>query len=61
MQVSEAHDAPTLVTERIPVGPEDTKKSKTDGDRAVTDALIIVLLAWAVLFFLIFTLRRHNI
>lgn len=61
MQVSEAKDAPILVTERIPVGPENVSKANTDGDRAVTDALIIVLIAWAVLAFLIFTLRRHNI
>lgn len=50
-----------LVTSRTPVGPDDEKVAKSAGERAVMDAVLIVCGAWAVLFFLTFSLRSHNI
>jgi len=47
---------------REPVGPATTDAGKnTAGDFAVRDALIIIGIAWAVLFLLMFSLRQHNV
>ena len=46
---------------REPVGPKKAGSPGTMGDQALRDALIMVLIAWAILFALAFTLRRHNI
>lgn len=60
---SEDTTTPRLVTSREPVGPKNTtdKASKSVGDQAVTDALLIIGIAWAVLLFLYFSLRRYNV
>jgi hypothetical protein len=50
-----------LKVTREPKGPKRTGDRGTVGDQALMDALIIVLVAWAVIFFLAFSLRRHNI
>ena len=54
---------PRLVTSREPVGPNNAtdKNKKTVGDQAVNDALLIIGIAWAVLLFLWFSLRRYNV
>jgi hypothetical protein len=53
---------PTLVVSRTPVGPATTDAGKNSvGDYAVNDALIIIGIAWAVVFLLMFSLRQHNI
>lgn len=52
---------PDLAVTREPVGPKDAPSEKSDGSRAVMDAVIVVGVAWAVLFFLVFSLRSHNI
>lgn len=55
--------SPVLVTSREPVGPHNTtdKGSKSVGDQAVTDALLIIGIAWAILLLLYFSLRRYNV
>jgi len=49
-----------LVTERTPVGPE-AKDAPAPGERAVSDAIFVVLICWAILFALVWSLRRTNI
>lgn len=44
-----------------PVGPKRAGDKGSMGDQALMDSLIIVGAAWLVLFFLMFSLRRHNI
>lgn len=55
--------SPRLVVAREPVGPNNTtdKNKKSVGDQAVNDALLIIGIAWAVLLFLWFSLRRYNV
>lgn len=53
--------SPTLVTSREPVGPRVAGDKGSPGDRAFMDAVLIVGIAWAVLFFLAWSLRSHNI
>ena len=50
-----------IVTTREPVGPKKAGDKGTIGDMAVMDAVIIVGIAWLILFFLAFSLRRHNV
>ena len=50
-----------LVTSRTPVGPKDVSEQKTAGNQAVIDSIIIICIAWAVLFALVYSLRAHNI
>ena len=61
--IATEHDKtrPDLAVTRTPVGPNGVEKTKTDGSAAVVDAVIVVGIAWAVLFFLVFSLRAHNI
>jgi hypothetical protein len=49
-----------IVTTREPVGPKNAASKGSVGDVALMDALAIVIGAWVVLFFLAFSLRRHN-
>lgn len=46
---------------REPVGPKTSGDKGTPGDMAVMDAVMIVGVAWLILFFLAFSLRRHNV
>ena len=48
---AEEHGKPTLVTSRTPVGPNNASQN-TPGDTALRDALMMVIAAWLVLFFL---------
>jgi hypothetical protein len=50
-----------LVTAREPKGPKRASDKGSVGDVALMDALLIVGIAWAVLFLLAFSLRRHNV
>ena len=50
-----------LVTTRTPVGPSDESKSKTAGNQAVIDGVIIIAISWAIIFALAYSLRAHNI
>lgn len=45
---------------REPVGPKNAGSKGSAGDVALMDAVYIVLAAWAILFFLAFSLRKHN-
>lgn len=50
-----------LVTSREPKGPTLPGGPGTTGDEAFKDAIFIVCAAWAILFFLTFSLRGHSI
>lgn len=50
-----------LVTAREPKGPKRAGDKGSMGDQALQDAMMIIVLAWAVLFLLAFSLRGHNI
>lgn len=50
-----------ITTTREPVGPKSAGDKGTPGDMAVMDAVMIVGIAWLILFFLAFSLRRHNV
>ena len=50
-----------LVTSREPVGPAVKGAPGSAGEMAVRDALIIIGIAWLILFFLTFSLRAHNV
>lgn len=50
-----------ITTTREPRGPKTAGDRGTAGDMAVMDAVMIVGAAWLVLFFLAFSLRRHNV
>ncbi len=61
MRVDEGQGPTRLKTSREPVGPKRSGDKGTIGDQAVMDAVVIVVIAWAVLAVLAFSLRRHNI
>lgn len=44
-----------------PSGPKRAGDKGTIGDQAVMDSVLIVGIAWVVLFGLMYSLRRHNI
>lgn len=50
-----------LVTSREPKGPKLPGGPGTTGDEAFKDAIFIVVAAWAILFFLTFSLRTHSV
>ena len=52
---------PDLVTSRTPVGPAVPGSKGSTGDKALMDAVVIVAIAWIILFLLTFSLRSHNI
>jgi hypothetical protein len=52
---------PNLVTSRIPRGPKNDGSKDSDGGVALTDALIIIGVAFGILVFFGFSLRAHNI
>lgn len=56
-----AGEVRSLTVSRDPVDPQSIQKSKSIGDQAVMDAVVIVLIAWAVLFALAWSLRSHNV
>lgn len=61
MQADTGGGRPTLSVSREPVGPRNADSGRLEGDQALMDAIAIVLLAWAILFWLVWSLRRHNI
>ena len=50
-----------ITVTREPVGPKNAASKGSIGDQALMDALLIVIAAWILLFFLTFSLRRHNV
>lgn len=50
-----------IKTTREPVGPKNAASKGSVGDVALMDAIGIVVGAWLLLFFLAFSLRRHNV
>lgn len=61
MMTEESRVGNPIVMTREPAGPKRGGDKGTVGDMAVMDAVIIVGVAWLVLFFLAVSLRRHNI
>jgi len=49
-----------IKTSREPEGPKNAASKGSIGDKALMDAIIIVLAAWVILFFLGFSLRSHT-
>lgn len=49
-----------IVTTREPVGPKNAGSPGGVGDRALMDALAIVIGAWVLLFLISFSLRGHT-
>lgn len=43
-----------------PVGPKNAGSKGSVGDVALKDAIGIIVVAWLVLFFITYSLRRHN-
>lgn len=58
---TEHHEAPSLKVTREPKGPKVPGDKGSAGDRALMDAIAIVIGAWLILFFLAWSLRSHNI
>jgi hypothetical protein len=58
---SEPEGAPELATSREPKGPKRAGDPGGRGDRALMDAIAMIVVAWVVLFFLGFSLRSFNI
>jgi hypothetical protein len=50
-----------ISTSREPVGPKNASSKGSVGDKALMDAVCIVVAAWIVLFMLGFSLRSHNV
>lgn len=44
-----------------PVGPKGPGSKGSLGDTALMDAIAVVIVAWLILFLLMFSLRSHNI
>jgi hypothetical protein len=61
MGTEDSRQGRPIVTTREPVGPKNAASKGSIGDQALMDALMIVGLAWVVLFMLTFSLRHHNI
>lgn len=53
---------PNLTVSREPVGSnKSSMATKSIGDQALMDAVVIVAIAWLILFSFSFSLRHHNI
>lgn len=50
-----------IQTTREPVGPKNAASKGSTGDQALMDAVMIVVAAWVLLFFLGLSLRKHNV
>lgn len=58
---TEVHEKPTLVTSREPVAATESGSPKSIGGLAFNDSVMIILIAWAVIAVLVFSLRPHNV
>jgi hypothetical protein len=61
MASEDARVGSPIKTAREPVGPKNSGSKGSTGDRALMDAVMIVVAAWLILFFLAFSLRAHNV
>ncbi len=61
MASEDSRQSAPIVTSREPVGPKNAGSKGSTGDKALMDAVMIVVAAWALLFFLGFSLRSHNV
>lgn len=57
----EAEGAPPLATSREPKGPKRSGDPGTMGDTAFKDAVMLIIIAWAFLLMLGWSLRGFNI
>jgi hypothetical protein len=60
MATEDARQGTPIVTTREPVGPKNAASKGSPGDVALMDAVTIVVIAWAITFLLMFSLRRHS-
>lgn len=58
---TETEGAPPLATSREPKGPKRSGDPGTMGDVAFKDAVLLIIIAWAFLFMLGWSLRGFNI
>lgn len=49
-----------IVTAREPKGPSKSTGPGSMGDEAFKDAVAVLIVAWALLFLLYFSVRKHN-
>lgn len=49
-----------LVTSREPKGPKKSTGPGSMGDEAFRDAVLVLCVAWALVFLLYFSVRKHN-
>jgi hypothetical protein len=61
MVTEQDHVSRQIVTSREPVAPKTAGDKGSTGDQALMDAVLIVVGAWALLFLLAFSLRKHNV
>jgi hypothetical protein len=61
MATEEQHTSRPGVFTREPTGPKNAASKGSIGDVALRDAITIVVIAWLIVFFLAFSLRRHNV
>lgn len=54
-----AKEPPTLATTNEPTVAKTPAKNL--GDQALRDAIMLVVACWLILFFLVFSLRGHNL
>ena len=57
---AEVKSSPLTLT-REPKGPKRAGDPGSLGDQALKDAITIILVGWALLFLLAFSLRKHNV
>lgn len=61
MATEDARQGRPAIFAREPVGPKNAASTGSPGDQALMDALIIVGIAWVIVFMLSFSLRNHSI
>jgi hypothetical protein len=61
MMTEDERTSRPIVTTREPKGPVTAGSKGSLGDIALRDAITIVCIAWVIVFFFAFSLRRHNV
>lgn len=59
MVTEDSRQGRPIVSSNEPVGPKNAASKGSPGDVALMDAIVIVVVAWLVIFALMFSLRRH--
>ena len=61
MATEDTRQGQPIIVSREPVAPKTAGDKGTPGDVALMDAVMIVGAAWLIVFFLAYSLRRHNV